>query len=84
MYLLTMLNVIHYRMSFFLSCMLGTLHFFVFSNINFIIRLPPLVGRGPEFFQWFQNNAPFEDSKILSTNLLPIVTIVMLIVYIML
>ena len=75
-----MLNVIHYRMSFFLSCMLGTLHFFVFTNINFIIRLPPLAGRGPEFFPWLQNNAPFEDSKILSTILSPIVTIVMLIV----
>ena len=32
MYLLTMLNVIHYRMSFFLSCMLGTLLFFFYLH----------------------------------------------------
>ena len=51
--------------------------FLVFPNINFIIRLRILVGKGPEFFQWFQNNTPFEDSKILSTFLSPIVTIVM-------
>ena len=54
--------------------------FLVFTNINFIVRLPPLVGRGPEFFQWFQNNTPFENSKILSTILSPVLTIVMLVV----
>ena len=49
--LLKMLNVIHYRMSFFLSCMLGILHVFLFfTNINLIILLPPLVGKGPERF----------------------------------
>ena len=47
--LLKMLNLVHYRMSFFLSCILGTLHFF-FININLIIRLPPLFGRGLEWF----------------------------------
>ena len=52
--------------------------FLVFTNINFIIRLHPVVGKGPEFFQWFQNNTPFEDSKLLATILSPIVTIVML------
>ena len=63
MYLLTMLNVIHYRMSFFLSCMLGTLHFFVFTNINFIIRLPPLAGRGPEFFPVASKQCPIWGIK---------------------
>ena len=36
MYLLTMLNVIYYRMSFFLSCMLGTLHCFL-SSLTLIL-----------------------------------------------
>ena len=50
-YLLTMLNVIHYWMSFFLSVYVRQLTFFlVFTKINFIIRLPPLVGRGQNFF----------------------------------
>ena len=69
-----MLNLIHYRKTVFLSCMLGTLHFFL-SSLTLIVA--SIGWEGPRIF-WFQNNTPIEDSTIFSTILSPIVTIFML------
>ena len=69
-----MLNLIHYRKTVFLSCMLGTLHFFLSSLTLIVVSIG---WEGPRIF-WFQNNTPIEDSTIFSTILSPIVTIFML------
>ena len=51
-----------------------TYFFLVFTNINLIIRLPPLVGKDPECFG-FQKKLHLKTEKILSTILSPIVKI---------
>ena len=51
-----------------------TYFFLVFTNINLIIRLPPLVGKDPECFG-FQKKLYLKTEKILSTILSPIVKI---------